>query len=35
VVLGVTLPSLKGNKVVIVTFKPSHTVSWDYSQERP
>jgi len=27
--------SLKGNKVVVVSFKPSHTVSWDYSQERP
>jgi len=27
--------SLKGNKVVVVTFKPSHTVSWDYSQESP
>jgi PPOX class probable F420-dependent enzyme len=27
--------SLKGNKVAVVSFKPSHTVSWDYSQESP
>jgi hypothetical protein len=27
--------SLKGNKVVVVTVKPLHTVSWDYSQESP
>ena len=27
--------SLKGNKVVVVSFKPSRTISWDYSQERP
>jgi PPOX class probable F420-dependent enzyme len=27
--------SLKGNKVVIVTFKPERTISWDYAQERP
>jgi hypothetical protein len=27
--------SLKGSKVVVVSFKPSRTISWDYSQERP
>ena len=27
--------TMKGNKVVIVSFKPAHTVSWDYSQESP
>jgi len=25
--------TLKGKKVVVVTFKPSHTVSWDYGEE--
>ena len=25
----------KGSKVVVVSFKPSRTISWDYSQERP
>ena len=27
--------SLNGNKVVVVTFKPERTISWDYGQERP
>jgi PPOX class probable F420-dependent enzyme len=27
--------SLRGSKVVVVSFKPSRTISWDYSQERP
>lgn len=27
--------SLKGSKVVVVTFKPARTISWDYGQERP
>jgi hypothetical protein len=27
--------SLKGSKVAVVSFKPAHTVSWDYSQESP
>lgn len=27
--------SMRGGKVVVVSFKPSHTVSWDYGQESP
>jgi len=27
--------SLKGSKVVVVSFKPARTISWDYGQERP
>jgi PPOX class probable F420-dependent enzyme len=27
--------SLSGNKVVLVSFKPARTISWDYGQERP
>jgi len=27
--------SLKGNKVIVVSFKPARTISWDYGQERP
>jgi PPOX class probable F420-dependent enzyme len=27
--------SLKGSKVVVVSFKPSRTISWDYARERP
>lgn len=27
--------SLKGQKVVVVSFKPEHTVSWDYGKESP
>ena len=27
--------SMRGGTVAVVTFKPSHTVSWDYGQESP
>ena len=27
--------ALKGQKVVVVTFKPERTISWDYGKERP
>jgi PPOX class probable F420-dependent enzyme len=27
--------SLSGHKVVVVSFKPARTISWDYGQERP
>jgi PPOX class probable F420-dependent enzyme len=27
--------SLSGQKVVVVSFKPARTISWDYAQERP
>jgi PPOX class probable F420-dependent enzyme len=27
--------TMKGTKTVIVSFKPAHTVSWDYGQESP
>jgi len=27
--------SLKGERLVIVRFKPAHVISWDYSTERP
>ena len=27
--------SLSGQKIVLVSFKPSRTISWDYAQERP
>jgi PPOX class probable F420-dependent enzyme len=27
--------TMKGAKTVIVSFKPAHTVSWDYGQESP
>lgn len=27
--------SLKGGKVVVVSFKPERTISWDYGQEQP
>lgn len=26
---------LKGQKLVVVSFTPAHTVSWDYGQEQP
>jgi PPOX class probable F420-dependent enzyme len=26
---------LKGQKVIVVSFKPEHTVSWDYGKESP